>query len=69
MGKALGAFITAHESGDKGARTAATDELLLMVRQTAEVVGPYFMASGGWWYWKCWFEGRLPSPICCVVVV
>jgi hypothetical protein len=29
-----------------GYRQAATDELLLMVRQTAELIGPYFMASG-----------------------
>lgn len=46
MGTALGAFMTAHESVDAGARTAAVDELLLRVRQTAELVGPYFMASG-----------------------
>lgn len=44
--RAIGAFITAHEGAGKSSRQAATDELLLMVRQTAELIGPYFMASG-----------------------
>eukprot|EP00775_Hariotina_reticulata_P006829 gene6829-7046_t len=44
--KAIAAFLTSHESVDRSSRQAATDELLLMVRKTAELIGPYFMASG-----------------------
>jgi hypothetical protein len=42
----MAAFVTAHEGPSKSAKQAATDQLLLMVRQTAELVAPYFMASG-----------------------
>jgi hypothetical protein len=44
--RAMAAFVTAHEGPSKSAKQAATDQLLLMVRQTAELVAPYFMASG-----------------------
>lgn len=44
--RAMAAFVTAHEGPGKSAKQAATDQLLLMVRQTAELVAPYFMASG-----------------------
>lgn len=47
LGKAVGAFMSSHQAARKSEREAAADELLVMVRRTAEMLGPYFMASGG----------------------
>lgn len=47
LGKAVASFVTSHQAAAKSERQAAADELLVMVRRTAEMLGPYFMASGG----------------------
>eukprot|EP00882_Tetradesmus_deserticola_P009822 GHRQ01010379.1.p1 GENE.GHRQ01010379.1~~GHRQ01010379.1.p1 ORF type:complete len:506 (+),score=131.29 GHRQ01010379.1:324-1841(+) len=59
--RAIAAFVTAHE-GPKSAKQAATDQLLLMVRQTAELVAPYFMASGMGNPCAAWITGRQGGP-------
>lgn len=46
LGKAVASFVTSHQAAQKSDRQAAADELLVMVRKTAEMLGPYFMASG-----------------------
>lgn len=47
LAAAVAAFVTSHQAVQKGDRQAAGDGLLVMVRRTAEMVAPYFMASGG----------------------
>lgn len=49
LGKAVASFLTSHQAAQKSERQAAADELLVMVRRTAEMLGPYFMASGTPW--------------------
>ncbi|WIA40550.1 hypothetical protein OEZ86_013893 [Tetradesmus obliquus] len=60
--RAMAAFVTAHEGPGKSAKQAATDQLLLMVRQTAELVAPYFMASGMGNPCAGWITGRQGGP-------
>ncbi|KAF6258194.1 hypothetical protein COO60DRAFT_1693439 [Scenedesmus sp. NREL 46B-D3] len=60
--RAMAAFVAAHEGPTKGAKQAATDQLLLMVRQTAELVAPYFMASGMGNPCAAWVTGRQGGP-------
>jgi hypothetical protein len=43
---AIGEFATAHEGGSPAARAAATSALLQRCRATAELMAPYFLASG-----------------------
>lgn len=47
LSKAIASFVTSHQAAAKPERQAAADDLLGMVRRTAETLGPYFMASGG----------------------
>lgn len=46
LSHAIASFVTSHQAVQKHDRQAAADELLVMVRRTAEMLGPYFMASG-----------------------
>lgn len=46
LSHAIASFVTSHQAVQKNDRQAAADELLVMVRRTAEMLGPYFMASG-----------------------
>jgi hypothetical protein len=52
LSKAVASFVTSHQAATKPERQAAADELLVMVRRTAETLAPYFMASGGRSYLK-----------------
>lgn len=47
LSKAVASFVTSHQAAEKSDRQAAADDLLVMVRKTAEMLAPYFMASGG----------------------
>eukprot|EP00879_Flechtneria_rotunda_P016930 GHRR01017724.1.p1 GENE.GHRR01017724.1~~GHRR01017724.1.p1 ORF type:complete len:443 (+),score=162.76 GHRR01017724.1:567-1895(+) len=62
FGKAIGTLLTCHEGADRSTRQAATDQLLVMVRETAESVGPYFMASGMGDLGAAWVTGRQGGP-------
>lgn len=62
LSHAIASFVTSHQAVQKHDRQAAADELLVMVRRTAEMLGPYFMASGMGDICSAWVTGRSGGP-------
>ncbi len=63
LGRAIGAFMVANGSGVEGeARAGAVGALQGMCGETAEMVQPWFEASGGWEF-EVWGLGGLCSAV------